>query len=225
MATCATCNHDNPDGAWSCASCGQPLSSAASGGGSGYDYSEPVRDHDYYQAPTIYGTSAPTIPPLASSRKSGDGSNVLKVALIGGLIAVVVIVAVWFFFLKGASGAAFVGTWQATGGDPTTVRIEQPGGDMHIFITVPNGQQTMGPFKGEIKRGKLQTRLEYAGDDDAQRIAADMYKGIMGAVVDNFALVFSVSGDKLTMKIEGNPKKGIPDSGGWDKPVEFTKVK
>jgi hypothetical protein len=105
MATCATCGHDNPEGAWSCASCGQPMSTG--NGGGGYDASEPVLDNDYYNAPTIYGTSSPTIPPLSTSGKSGEGPGLLKIVLIVGVLAVIAIVAVWFFFLKpGDDGSA-----------------------------------------------------------------------------------------------------------------------
>jgi hypothetical protein len=182
MATCVTCGHDNPNGAWSCASCGQPLSKGTGGGGGANEASEPVRDHDYYQAPTIYGTSAPTIPPLGSSGKSDGGPSLLKIVLIGGVLAVLAIVAVWFFFLRGAGDAGLVGAREAIGGDQTTVRIEQSGGDRHIFLDDPKSEQTMGPFKGELKRGKL------------------------------------------TMKAERDLKKGMPDSGDWDKPVGLEKV-
>lgn len=110
MATCATCGHDNPEGAWSCASCGQPMSSGTGGGGGAYEASEPVLDNDYYNAPTIYGTSSPTIPPLGAPRKSGDGPGVLKIVLIVGLLAVLAIVAVWYFFLRPHDdGVAFIG--------------------------------------------------------------------------------------------------------------------
>ena len=224
MATCATCGHDNPDGSWSCASCGQPMSSGTGGGGGGYEASEPVRDHDYYQAPTIYGTSAPTIPPLASSRKSGDGPSLLKVVLVGGLLAVLAIVAVWFFFLRGDSGAAFVGSWTAADDSLGTVRIEQSGGDMHIFFVDAKGGKTVGPYKGEVKGDKLKTKLEYAGDDSAQKAASQAFRDLMGAVVDDFGLVFSVSGNSLMMSIEGDLKNKLNPNADWDKPVELKKV-
>jgi hypothetical protein len=224
MAICVTCGHDNPDGSWSCASCGQPLSSGTGGGGGAYEASEPVRDHDYYQAPTIYGTSAPTIPPPGSSRKSGDGPSLLKIVLIGGLLAVLAIVAVWFFFLRSDGGAAFVGEWKATDISQGIVRIEQSGGDMHIFFVDGRNGESTGPFKGEVKGDKLETRLEYAGTDVADQTTAEMYRGELGAVVDNALLVFSVSGDSLTMSVEGDLKNKLNPPADWGKPVGFTKV-
>jgi hypothetical protein len=200
------------------------MSSGTGGGGGGYEASEPVRDHDYYQAPTIYGTSAPTIPPLASSRKSGDGPSLLKVVLVGGLLAVLAIVAVWFFFLRGDSGAAFVGSWTAADDSLGTVRIEQSGGDMHIFFVDAKGGKTVGPYKGEVKGDKLKTKLEYAGDDSAQKAASQAFRELMGAVVDDFGLVFSVSGNSLMMSIEGDLKNKLNPPADWDKPVELKKV-
>jgi hypothetical protein len=200
------------------------MSSGTGGGGGGYEASEPVRDHDYYQAPTIYGTSAPTIPPLASSRKSGDGPSLLKVVLVGGLLAVLAIVAVWFFFLRGDSGAAFVGSWTAADDSLGTVRIEQSGGDMHIFFVDAKGGKTVGPYKGEVKGDKLKTKLEYAGDDSAQKAASQAFRDLMGAVVDDFGLVFSVSGNSLMMSIEGDLKNKLNPPADWDKPVELKKV-
>lgn len=225
MATCATCGHDNPDGAWSCASCGQPMSSGTGGGGGAYEASEPVRDHDYYQAPTIYGTSAPTIPPLARPKKSGDGSNLLKIVLVGGLLAVVAIVAIWFFLLRGAGGAEFVGTWKSADASGGTVRIEQSGRHLNIFFVDPKSGQSIGPFKGEIKGGKLETKLEYTGSDDATKAGAEALRKLAAIAIDNFRYSFSVSGSTLLMTVKGDPKQNLNPPADWNKPVEFTKVK
>jgi hypothetical protein len=223
MPTCATCGHDNPDGAWTCSKCGQPLSMGGTGGAAGNGEAfEPVRDHNYYEAPTIYGTSAPTIPPLAARPKSG-GPSLLKLVLVGGLLAVVAIVAIWFFFLRDAQGAEFVGTWQSMGSDGTTVRIEQSDGDMALYFTALHDDQSAGPFKGEVKDDKLKTQLEYSGNDEVQKANMPLYKEALGVPASGITVVFYFEGDKLFRMVEGKVGKTIR-SRGWDVPVELKKV-
>ena len=108
MASCPSCGAETRQGDWTCRSCGSPLNAPApETGGSG----EPAYDQAYYEAPTIYGTAAPSNQ-RAATPKAARGSA-LPLLLTLAVVAVVAVVGVWFFVLRPSPGAQFLGTWHA----------------------------------------------------------------------------------------------------------------
>jgi len=217
MATCANCGHEIRDGVWTCGFCGEPVGRVEQTAASPYEYEEPLRDQNYYQAPTIYGTSAPTIPPLGASERSGR--SFYLILGVSALVLCVAIVAVWFFFLRSTAGD-FAGTWQttSTSGQITKVRIESSGKDYKFFIVNPQGKD-IGPFKATVHGASLESTLEFAGGDQDAEAMALMLRGIYLAAVDHFKLVLTAKDDNtLGLRIDGKPKSGSAGN-GWNQEV------
>jgi hypothetical protein len=107
VASCPSCGAETRQGDWTCRACGSPLGTPAlETSGSG----EPAYDQAYYEAPTIYGTAAPSNQRPAAAKARGSA---LPWLLTLAVVAVVAVVAVWFFVLRPSPGAQFLGTWQA----------------------------------------------------------------------------------------------------------------
>ncbi len=220
MANCPSCGADLRDGDWTCRSCGAPAGRAASDPAGGYE--EPVRDASYYNAPTTYGTAAPTIQPLRSGSVGGSWKLVW---LIIAAVAVVAVAGVWFFFLR-SSPSEFAGSWKGTlpasgTQQQGTIKIEKSGGG-YLISFVDAAGKSLGPFSGAVKSGNLETRYDYVGADSAQRATSAFIKGFAAAMVDDFRIVFYFKGGGLYVKAEGKPKPGVTAS-GFHTPVKLVK--
>lgn len=212
MAICPNCGGDNRDGVWTCASCGQPMG-AGDAGAAGGGYEEPPHDHDYYNAPTAYGTSAPHIPPLGRQKKPGEGSPLVKIVIVGGVLAVAAIFLAWFFLLRGGGGDAFLGKWRPVEGNKNeTIEIKRSGGDIAITFVGADGEG-IGPFKAKVSGDKLETTLEYAGDDPKMKAQAQLFRTFASAMVEDFKMVFQTKGDGLTVRVEGKAREGAETTG------------
>ena len=161
MAICATCGQDNPDGDWSCRSCGAALGPSTVAPPPPGGYEEPVHDRAYYEAPTTYGTAAPTIRPLES--RSAWGRKSKLVAVIVGIVVVAAILGVaWFFFLRPPGGQQFVGTWKGIvplqnggqSGQQTGLRVEGRGRLRGCrFLRYREGRTNMGTIAARKRAG------------------------------------------------------------------------
>jgi hypothetical protein len=206
MTTCGECGRDISDGAWVCGMCGAPVTDRG-----------PAPDTtDYYEDPgSTYGsdqyTSSQYVPgaPVvaASPRPARRSPQIVWVIGLGGLVAVLAIVLVWFFVLRGpASGTGFAGTWRGTaGGDTTEVVIEARNGGYELSMSNQKGQR-VGPFITTLVDGDLTTSLEpVASASNEARAAAALFKQIMGSVYPNVTMVFKyrASDDTLVVSAAG----------------------
>jgi hypothetical protein len=203
MTTCGECGRDISDGAWVCGLCGAPVSNRGPA-------SDSYNSYEHAEASPVTGeyTSSQYVPgaPVAASGHAGRSPQLIWVIGLGGLIAVLAIVLVWFFVLRGpAAGSGFAGTWRGTGSDTTEVVIEAKNGGYEISMSNKNGQD-VGPFATQMVDGNLTTSLEAtAGSSDSQKAAAALFKQIMGSIYPNFVMVFKYrsTDDTLLVSAQG----------------------
>lgn len=252
MAMCPGCDREIRDDIWVCGYCGTLVASAsvgpAPGGlpGSTGDPQDLVfapnsgADGSYGVQAMAYGVSAGTTDNVQAmhtdlSRPSpgtlqrpmkgttGGLSRAVVLTAIAGLVAVVAIVAVWFFVLRGGPGgdiAPYIGRWQLTVPGATTAQtlaIADVDGEAQLTMTAPRAGETAtqaaGPYRMEFDGDRLYTTFEPAAEaSEEQKLAAEMVKSAFGAMVDDFKMVIAVgsSPDTLTLSVEGDLK----DSGG-----------
>jgi hypothetical protein len=207
MATCGECGREINDGAWVCGLCGAPVTDR----GPSPDTSN---YYEYAEASPVTGeyTSSqyvPGAPVLAASPngRAGRAPRLIWVIALGGLVAVLAIVAVWFFVLRGPGpGVGFAGTWRGTtGGTTTEVVIAATGTGYELSMSNKDGK-SIGPFATQMVDGNLTTSLEAtAGSSDKQKAAAALFKQIMSSIYQNFTMVFThrSSDDALVVSMQG----------------------
>ncbi len=244
MAICRGCGKDIRDDIWVCGHCGELVGrgdGAASGSGTVATSADPglltagatadapsvsppspsSGDHgatNGYGATNNQGTPSPQpLPGSLPTASSGDSTKRTAILVgICGLLAVIAIVAVWFFALRGDGGfSAYVGEWElAMQGRSTglTLSIGNNGGAPRLTMSVSGtttsqpAVQSAGPFKMTLVDGTLVTKLEAAdGASEEQKAAADAARAALGAVVDDFKMVFSpgATDDTLSLTMEG----------------------
>jgi hypothetical protein len=206
VAICPSCGIEARDGAWTCGACGSPLGQQPAAD----TYQEPVHDKAYYEAPTAYGTTAPTIQPLRAGRTT-KGSK-LPWLVVLAILATVAVAGVWFFVLKPAPGKQFLGTWQgtttaaagATGGTPFTVTIAKNGA--LYAVTEVAGGRTVGPFSATLKNGHLESSYDYVGHDARQAAVIAAAKNTLALEFTTYSLIFTVDHGTLAITVRGTPK-------------------
>lgn len=206
MATCPSCGAETPQGDWTCRTCGSPLSSPPP---ETTAYGEPAHDQAYYQAPTIYGTAAPSATQPATRMVARSSRLSWLVPLI--LVAAVVAAAAWFFVLRPSPGAQFVGTWHATtvsaaGAATETLTITRHGSTYTLAGALDGGS----PARRSASLSGAQLDSVYA----APAAQALQYKA--------FKLVLTVDGRTLTMTVRATTVSGATVPLG--DPVTFTKA-
>jgi hypothetical protein len=203
LASCPNCGTDARDGAWTCGTCGSPLGQPAAAD----TYQEPVYDKAYYDAPTAYGTTAPTIQPLRAG-KTSSGSK-LPWLVVLAIVAIATVAGVWFFVLKPAPGAQFLGTWHGSESAPAgslayTVTIARNGA--LYLVTETAGKKNIGPFSATLKNGHLESTYDYVGQDATQAAAVAAAKNMEALVYKDFKVVFTVDQGTLAIAVQGSPK-------------------
>jgi hypothetical protein len=237
MASCPGCGKNIRDDIWVCGYCGDlvaggvgatsggaysgaqtALATASAGAPGAGPYGGEQSAGAY--AGDAYGAPTPVSPPTSSGKAARDGSasRVVLLAAAFGLVAVVAIIGVWFFVLRGGGGdfGAYVGQWQLTTPGSTaalSLTIQDGDGEPQLMMGATGtyaGQtavQTAGPYKMEMEDGNLITKLEASDDaSEAQKAAADAARAALGAVVDDFKMVFAPGGtpDTLSLSMEGD---------------------
>jgi hypothetical protein len=126
------------------------------------------------------------------------------------IVAVVAVVGVWFFVLKPAPGAQFLGTWQGTQSTaagnqvPYTMTIAK-NGSLYL-ITQRIGKQTVGPFSAALKDGHLESTYVYTGHDAVQAAAVATVKNMEAVIYKDFKVIFAVESGSLTVSVRGTPR-------------------
>jgi len=215
MATCSNCSADVRDGAWVCGLCGAAMPrQSAPAGASGYADGALATSPsvDAYTATLAMAPSAPAAAPATSGT-----SSAVKIAIAVGVVAVLAIVVVWFLFLQTGDASKFVGTWVPSAGSSGTsasssigrIVIAKSGSGATITLFDEKGQPT-GPFKAKMNGSKLETGLEYAGNDSTEKMKADLMKAVFGAFIKDFKLVFTAqSQSTLLVEFGGKMPKGL----------------
>jgi|GEM_PF-3348351 len=154
-----------------------------------------------------------TLPSTAPAKERTGISHAVLIAAVLGIAAVVAVVAVWFFVLRGGPGGdltPFVGDWQLTVPGATvtqTMVIEDADGEGQLLFDVQG--QRAGPYKLEFDGDRLVTSFEPTDDaSEEQKQAAEMIRSAFGSMVDDFRMVFvpGADADSLTMTVEGEMK-------------------
>ena len=206
MASCPSCGAETRQGDWTCRACGGPLGSPPP---ETTPYGEPAHDRAYYQAPTIYGTAAPSFAQPASRVVPRSSRLSWLVPLV--LVAAVAVAAAWFFVLRPAPGAQFVGTWHSTtvsaaGAATETLTITRHGGVYTLSGDLDGGGAARR--SASLTGGRLET--VYA----APAAQALQFK--------TFHLVLTVEGGTLTMALRATTVSGASVPVGDT--VTFTKA-
>jgi hypothetical protein len=235
MAVCATCGKEIRDDVWTCGFCGAPVAAAphdgdasaadSAYGDEGYNpYASQAAASSAYGAASYGGvepgpagfggaaegmTAYGTPMPQAAKPKSGGLSGTTKLILAAAGVAVIAIVAVWFFVLRGGGGDQFVGTWTAVQRGGGTLVVER--GDDGLQVTLVGGdKEQIGPLKTDLSGDELEIKLETTGDSAEQKAAVEMVKALFEATIEDFTMVLRVRGadGHLLLTVSGKPKLG-----------------
>jgi hypothetical protein len=231
MAICASCGKEIRDDVWACGSCGAPVTHAepddtageqgSAYGAEGYSpYASQAAASAgmgaYGAATTSYGSAAEGMTPYgtplpqAAPASSGGLSQVTKLALAGAVVAIVAIVAVWFFVVRGSGGGdQFLGTWNAVKNGEGGLVIERGDDGLQVSM-VGTDQERVGPLKTELSGGDLEIKLEAAGGDEADKAAVDIVRALFEASIEDFKLTLRVrtADGHLLMTVSGKAKTG-----------------
>lgn len=208
MAECPSCNAPLKDGDWTCGTCGAPSGVAGASTGGGPAYGAPAA----HGGPGEWGPEhqpRPAAAPAPASAGAG-ASGLLKLVLIGGAVAIVAVILVWFFVLRGpaTSGEEFLGSWTASTqqGIATVVvaqekeafSVTMSGNDQNQKVTVP------AHLDG--------TELVITMDDFSQMAGAgnaEAFKATLKALAGDFTMRFSsVDATHLGLRIVGESPSG-----------------
>ena len=213
MAECPSCKAPLKDGDWTCGTCGAPVAGAgmAADPNAG-DY------HETYGgggAPAAYGSgpawdAAPSTTAAAAEPSSAASSGLLRLVLIIGVIAILAIVLVWFFVLRGptTTGEEFLGTWTAstqTGIATATIAKTEDA----FTVTLSGSQQSQKVSVPAHLDGK---DLVITLDDFSQmggEASAGQLKTALKALAGDFKMIISsVDATHLSLQIVGKSPSG-----------------
>jgi hypothetical protein len=201
MANCPSCDAPLKDGDWTCGACGAPVAGAPAAASTGA-YGAPATQQDYLPE----YRSQPAVETAAGQRSSGA----LRLVLIFAAVAIVAVIAVWFFALRGPSttGEEFVGSWTAsTQSGIATAVIAKEGDAFTVTLSgTQQGQSVSVPahLDGMDLVITLDDFSQMAGEANADRL-----KDALKALAGDFSMVFtSVSASDLSLRIVGTSPSG-----------------
>jgi hypothetical protein len=154
---------------------------------------------------TAYGTPTPQAAP---ARPAGL-SQAMKLVLVFAGVALIAIVAVWFFVLRDGGGDQFIGTWTAVQSGEGDLVIER--GDDGIQVSmIGAGKEHIGPLQTHLDGDELEIKLEAVGGDDTDKAAVDMVRALFEATIEDFKMVlrFRSADSRLLMTVSGKSKIG-----------------
>ena len=235
MAICVDCGNEIRDDVWTCGWCGAPVAQSTESDSSGAESSAygsegynpyaaaAAADPGAYgrpaygaRPPTSYGHAAEGMTPYgtplpqSAPTSSGSLSQLTKLALIGAAVAIVAIVAVWFFVLRGAGGGdQFLGTWTATQANAGSLLIARGDDDLAVTIVGADGAR-VGPLKTGLDGDELVIKFEAAGGDETDKAAIEVVGAMFKASVDDFKMSLRLRGSDghLILSVSGKPKSG-----------------
>jgi hypothetical protein len=203
MATCPSCDKEVRDGDWTCGGCGMPVAGAGApaGAGHGTSYTPP---QDAYVPPAVYGAPAAAVAPRRGL------SRTAVTVLVLALIAVVAIVAVWFFVLRGSS-SPFDGTWNAGAGGMGSIVISGSGDELKVkFIGADSsGTQKSYAVPAHMSGSDLVITVDDFVKASGSKAQASQARAVFEALIKDFRLVFTLQDPThLKMTVEGTLASG-----------------
>ena len=214
MTKCPSCGVEIKDGDWTCGGCGAPVAGAGMTPADG-QYGGGAPAEQYGGAFTASGQYGGAAAPAAAP------SGLLKTVLVFAVVAVVAVVLVWFFLLRGpaTTGEEFVGTWTATTEQGiATVGVEKQADAFTVTLTGNEPSQKVAVpahLDGE--------ELLITVDDFSQMAGAanaEAFKAALTALAGDFKLVFSsVDATHLDLRIVG----ATADGQDFDETIQLTK--
>jgi len=218
MTKCPSCDAPLKDGDWTCGACGAPSAGAGMAPAGGQYGGAPAEQYGggFTTATGQYGgAAAPAAAPSAAP------SGLLKTVLVLAVIAVIAVVLVWFFVLRGpaTTGEEFVGTWTTTTEQGiATVVVAQTEDAFSVTLTGNDAAQKV-TVPAHVDGKELLITV-----DDFSQIAgeenAEAFKAALAALAGDFKLVFSsVDATHLDLRIVGETADGQE----FDETIQLTK--
>ncbi len=233
MPECPSCNAPLKDGDWTCGQCGAPVAGAGMPAAPGVGQYAPettaytAAGAPAYGAPPAYGGPGEwgpehqPRPATAAAAPAVASSGLLKLVLAVSIIAILAIVLVWFFVLRGsaATGEEFLGAWTAaTQQGIATIDVAQTDDAFSVTITGNDESQ-----KITVPAHLDGTDLVITMDDFSQIAGegnAEAFKATLQALAGDFKMVFSsVDATHLDLHIVGEATSGE----AFDQTVPLTK--
>jgi hypothetical protein len=141
---------------------------------------------------------------------SAGASGLLKLVLVGGAVAIVAVILVWFFVLRGPSttGEEFLGSWTAsTQQGIATVVVAQEGETFSVTMSGNDENQ-----KVTVPAHLDGTELVITMDDFSQMAGAgnaEAFKAMLKALAGDFTMRFSsVDATHVGLRIVGESPSG-----------------
>jgi hypothetical protein len=203
MASCPSCGTPIKEDDWVCGRCGAPVAGATGDGPAVQGAADPYGYAPGFEPqPVAAGAAGP-----ASGR--GISRTLLTVLVLAG-VAVVAVVAVWFFVLRGNS-SPFDGTWNASGSGVGSITISGSGDDFKLKVT---GTDASGNRKSTVVPAHMDGADLVVTVDDFLKASGDkaqaaQLKAAFEALIKDFRLVFTLQdATHLKFTVEGTLANG-----------------
>jgi hypothetical protein len=204
MATCPSCGKEIKEGDWVCGHCGAPVAAATGGGPAPQGVNDPyVPAPESEPRPSAAGSAA------VPADRQGMSRTLLTVLVLAG-VALIAVVAVWFFVLRGNS-SPFDGTWNASTTSVGAVKISGSGDGFKVTIT---GQDASGQTKSTTVPAHMDGADLVVTVDDFIKASGDkakaaQLKAAFETLIKDFRLVFVLQdATHLKFSIEGTLANG-----------------
>jgi hypothetical protein len=206
MATCPSCGTEIKEGDWVCGRCGAPVAGATGDGPPAQSHGAIASD-PYGYAPGF--EPQPAAAGAAAPAGKGMSRTLLTVLVLAG-VALIAVVAIWFFFLRGNS-SPFDGTWNASATSMGAIAISGSGHDFKIKIT---GKDASGETKSTVVPAHMEGADLVVTVDDFIKATGDkaraaQLKAAFETLIKDFRLVFSLQdATHLKFSVEGTLANG-----------------
>ena len=199
MATCPSCGKEIKEGDWVCGHCGAPVAGVTEGG--------PGAADPYGYAPGF--EPRPEAAGTAPAARQGVSHTLLTVLVLAG-VAIVAVVAVWFFVLRGNS-SPFDGTWNASSASMGTILISGSGDEFKVKITGADasGTQKSTEVPAHLDGADLVITVDDFVKASGDQERAAQLKAAFEALIKDFRLVFTLQDEThLKFTVEGTLANG-----------------
>ncbi|NLE23330.1 MAG: hypothetical protein GX624_11225 [Actinobacteria bacterium] len=233
MAECTSCNTPIKDGDWTCGACGAPVAGgglqapataqgAAGHGEPAYGDSPGYGGSPPYGGPGQWGPEhQPRAATPSSARPAVGRDGLISLVVVGGLVAVVAVILVWFFVLRGpaTTGEEFLGSWTAATDRGTATLVITRDGEAFSVLIAGNGPSQTSTVPAHLDGSDLVITM----DDFSQMAEEDgakVFKATLQAVAGDFTLILSRAGDAgLDLRIVGTS----PDGEDYEETITLTR--
>lgn len=222
MAECPSCNAPIKDGDWTCGQCGTPVAGADMPPAAG-QYGGGTTAYSAAATPAYGGPGqwAPEYQPQPAAPAAEGSGGLLRLVVVAGVIAIIAIVLVWFFMLRGpaTTGEEYLGAWTAsTEQGIATIQVADDGEALSVTMTGSRSDQRItvpAHLDGENLVITMDDFSQIAGEENAEA-----FKTTLQALAGDFRMVFSsVDATHLDLRIVGT----APGGEDYDETIQLTK--